>query len=73
MSVEEDIKKAVAGNAGRDARPPRIREEDFAKLRADLHGAINRAWAALVPSGEWLQVDDRYRDITDEWLKQKRG
>ena len=79
MSVEDDIKRAVQGQR---VIPPaavgqqlsgRIREEDFGKLRSEVHGAILRAWSVLVPSGEWLQVDDRFRDIVDEWLKQKRG
>ena len=73
MTVEEEVQKEVARVRGTALSQGSPRDEEFAKIRAEVRGAIVRAWAALVPTGEWLQVDDRLVDIVDEWLKQKRG
>lgn len=77
MSIEDEIKaeaRRVREGEYAGVRPnPGGKDVVFAEIRAEVQGALMRAWARLVPTGEWLQVDDRLRDIVDEWLKQKRG
>ena len=72
MTVEEEVQKEVARVRGTSLSQGSPRDEEFAMIRAEVQGALMRAWAKLVPTGEWLQVDNRIRDIVDEWLNQKR-
>ena len=64
--VADEIRKAV--NVRKDVP----RDEEFEHIRAEVHGALWRAWARLVPDGRVTPVDIRINDIVDEWLIQKR-
>jgi hypothetical protein len=62
--IEEDIRRA-APRAGE-------RDEEFMKLRAHVRGTLLDAWKQLVPTGEWLIIDDRILDTVTNWMESKR-
>lgn len=68
--VADEIRKAVtapgAGFLGAQ------RDKGFDDIRAEVRGAMLRAWAKLVPDGRYLPVDDRIFDLVDQWLMQKK-
>ena len=68
--IADDIRKAVGAANRASVHPP---DEAFETIRAEVHGALWRAWAKLVPDGRVTPVDVRIHDIVDEWLRQKKG